>query len=59
MDDDTEFDVSAAGIAGCLQMLAEEAATLKLSRTLLALREALESCEAEGLLPLRSAATLH
>ncbi|MBV9785999.1 MAG: hypothetical protein JO264_19530 [Acidisphaera sp.] len=49
MDDEDRFppEVSAEGIMQCLCMLAEEAASLRLLRTLLALRAALETCQSE------------
>lgn len=49
MDDETECPASAEGIVHCLRMLTEEAAALKLSRTLAALKETLAICESEGL----------
>jgi hypothetical protein len=51
MDDEIDCPASAEGIAHCLRMLTEEAATLKLSRTLAALQQALATCENEGLRP--------
>jgi hypothetical protein len=50
MPDDLDTDCAAtpSGIMQCLRMLAEEAATLNLSRTLLAIHEALQTCESEG-----------
>jgi hypothetical protein len=54
MDDETvaadasEADPTARGIVQCLHMLAEEAACLRLDRTLAALRTAMEVCAAEG-----------
>lgn len=50
MPDDLEGDCMAtpSGIMQCLRMLAEEAATLNLSRTLLAIHAALQTCEHEG-----------
>jgi len=51
-DDDpfaSECEANASGIMQCLQMLAEEAASLRLSRTLAALREAIDVCAAENL----------
>jgi len=50
MDDEGEIECAATptGIVQCLRMLAEEAAVLNLSRTLLAIKEALETCEREG-----------
>ena len=47
-DLDTDCTASPSGIMQCLRMLAEEAATLNLSRTLLAIHEALQACESEG-----------
>ena len=38
---------AAAGLLQCLEMLAEEADNLHLSRTLLALRKAIRACQAE------------
>lgn len=59
MDDDSGFpdlpdspdansDPTAQGIMQCLRMLAEEAASLGLPRTLDALHAALNACAAEG-----------
>jgi hypothetical protein len=58
MDDDTDWapelfdadesDPTAGGIVRCLHMLAEEAATLRLARTLAALRTAIDVCAAES-----------
>jgi hypothetical protein len=45
---ETECPASAGGILDCLRMLAEEAASLHLDRTLAAIRDALATCEAEG-----------
>ena len=69
LDDELEDEVdprsSAMGIMECLRILAAEAAHLKLSRTMVALREALVACESEGLLAstglvtLRNGARLH
>lgn len=42
-----ECVATALGILQCLRMLADEAATLNLARTLIALHDALEICEAE------------
>jgi hypothetical protein len=39
---------SANGIVQCLRMLADEAASLRMTQTLKALRDALEICRAEG-----------
>ena len=47
-DDGTECAATANGIIQCLGMLAEEAAALDLTRTMLAIREALKTCSAEG-----------
>jgi hypothetical protein len=41
-------DASPTGIAECLGMLADEAASLRLVRTFLALLETLEICRAEA-----------
>ena len=57
MDDDlhvmdevaSETDPTARGIVQCLRMLAEEAAAIRLPRTLEALRQALEVCAQEGI----------
>lgn len=46
-DDSLSCDATATGILHCLRMLAEEAESLRLTRTLLALREAIETCSAE------------
>ena len=49
-EDDTftsECEANAAGIMHCLEMLAEEAASLRLGRTLAALREAINVYAAE------------
>ena len=40
-------EADATGILHCLRMLAEEAASLRLTRTLAALRQALDVCAAE------------
>jgi hypothetical protein len=49
MDDlDTDCSATPTGIMQCLRMLAEEAATLNLSRTLVAIQEALQACQSEG-----------
>lgn len=56
MDDDSGFpdipepesDPTARGIVQCLRMLAEEAASLGMSRTLDALQAAIAVCSAEG-----------
>ncbi len=49
MSDDENFPTTSAatGILHCLRMLAEEAATLRLTRTQAALLEAIEICAAE------------
>ncbi len=46
-EDSLSCDATATGILQCLRMLAEEAASLQLTRTLTALREAIETCVAE------------
>ena len=49
-DDETQHpdcDPNAIGIIHCLHMLAEEAGSLQLARTMRALREAIAICEAE------------
>lgn len=46
-DDHLACEATATGILQCLRMLAEEAATLQMSRTLIALREAIQTCAAE------------
>lgn len=53
MNDDAEQTclATASGIMHCLRMLADEAASLNLSRTLVAIHEALQTCESEGLTP--------
>jgi hypothetical protein len=55
-DDSFGCDATATGILQCLRMLAEEAAMLRLSRTLDALREAIETCAAERVDPEAAAA---
>jgi hypothetical protein len=45
---DSEADPTARGIMQCLRMLAEEAATLQMPRTLDALQAAITACAAEG-----------
>ena len=42
------LEADATGIMQCLQMLADEAADLQLSRTLAALRAAMEVCASEN-----------
>lgn len=52
-EDDTfssECEANATGIMHCLRMLADEAASLRLSRTLAALRDAIDACAAENVL---------
>ena len=47
-DDETvTCEATATGILQCLRMLAEEAASLQLMRTLSALREAIKTCADE------------
>ena len=46
----SDCEANARGIMQCLRMLAEEAALLHLSRTLAALREAIDVCAAENVL---------
>lgn len=48
-DEDGTFqsDASAQGIIQCLRMLAQEAGSLKLVRTVMAVVEAVAACEAE------------
>jgi hypothetical protein len=63
-EDEMDIDCAptADGIVQCLQMLAEEAAGLRLARTLAAIRAALQVCHEEGLvIPDRPAAasTIH
>lgn len=41
-------DASPSGIADCLRMLVDEAASLRLVRTLMALLETLEICQIEA-----------
>jgi len=52
MSDDDPFagecDATATGLMQCLKMLADEAGSLRLSRTQSALREALEICLCEN-----------
>jgi hypothetical protein len=54
MDEDdlcaSTCEADATGILHCLRMLAEEAASLRLTRTLAALRQALDVCAAEKVL---------
>lgn len=45
---DAEGDPTAHGIVQCLRMLAEEASSLQLGRTLAALRAAMRICADEG-----------
>ncbi len=46
-DDSLACDATATGILQCLRMLAEEAASLHLNRTLVALRDAIAACASE------------
>lgn len=46
-EDMLSCDATATGILQCLRMLAEEAESLQLTRTLVALREAIETCVEE------------
>ena len=46
-DDSVRAEAAATGILQCLRMLAEEAASLRLARTVVALQEAIEACESE------------
>lgn len=49
MDDATPgLDASPMGIIECVRMLAEEAASLRLVRTLMALLETVEICQVEA-----------
>jgi hypothetical protein len=48
MLDDNPVSASAQGILRCLRLLAEEAATLNLRRTLLAIEDALEAVADES-----------
>ena len=50
-EDSLSCDATATGILQCLRMLAEEAASLHLTRTLTALRDAIETCVAERIEP--------
>jgi hypothetical protein len=45
---DNDGDPTAAGIVQCLRMLAQEASSLRLARTLAALRSAMTICAQEG-----------
>ena len=47
-DDQPGLEASPSGIADCLRMLAEEAASLRLVRTLMALLETMEICQIEA-----------
>ena len=51
-DDSLACDATATGILQCLRMLAEEAASLQLNRTLVALRDAIAACASEREEPL-------
>jgi len=46
-EDTFSSESAATGILQCLRMLAEEAATLHLTRTLAAIRGAIETCASE------------
>jgi hypothetical protein len=46
-DDPLTCEATATGILQCLRMLADEAASLQLTRTLDALREAIKTCADE------------
>jgi hypothetical protein len=46
--EDEAFSASASGILQCLRLLAEEAATLNLKRTLSAIQDALETVADES-----------
>jgi hypothetical protein len=48
-----EPGASSMGIVQCLRMLADEASSLQMHRTLAALREAMEICTTEGASALR------
>ncbi len=50
-DDSLACEATATGILQCLRMLAEEAASLQLTRTLVALRTAIDACASERLDP--------
>lgn len=58
MDHNPPTEASPGGIAECLRMLAEEAASLRLVRTLMALLETMEICQIEAavITPARRAA---
>lgn len=43
-----DIDPTPLGLLRCLQVLSEEAACLSLTRTFLALQEAIAACRAEG-----------
>lgn len=47
MADDNTLAASAQGLARCLRMLTEEAASLNLLQTFAALRDALVTCQSE------------
>ncbi len=59
MNDEDSFrcEATATGILQCLRMLAEEAASLHLTRTLVALRNAIDACASERLDPAYDLAT--
>jgi hypothetical protein len=48
MDDDNALLVSAAGIMHCLRVLADEAATLKLHRSVFAIHDAMQTVALES-----------
>lgn len=64
-DEDLDDAASILDMVQCLQLLAEEAGSLKLARTRAALRTAIATCETEslldgnGLMSLRNSAVLH
>ncbi len=58
-DDNPACDATATGILHCLRMLAEEAAMLRLSRTLDALREAIDTCASEESIGLAGNRVIH
>ncbi len=58
-EDALACDATATGILHCLRMLAEEAAMLRLSRTLDALRDAIEACASEESVVLADGRMLH
>ena len=50
-EDSLACEATAIGILQCLRMLADEAASLHLTRTLVALRNAIDACASERLDP--------